>query len=85
MSTRSSIFYHHDPAHRVHLHIYEELLGEHPLDIRLEVEFEHGTINVPWPVGLSQDAVLKLAIEPRENDSVDQGHPFSFRKDERES
>ncbi len=67
MSTRASIFYHHDEARRIRIHIYEELLGESPQDIRLEVEFEHATINVPWPLGLKAEDVLRLAIAPDPN------------------
>jgi len=64
MSTRGSILYHHDEARRIRIHIYEELIGDSPQDIRLEIEFEHAVINVPWPLGLTLDEVQKLAIAP---------------------
>ena len=64
MSTRASILYHHDEERRIHIHIYEELIGDSPQDIRIEIEFEHATINVPWPLGLTEDQVRKLAIQP---------------------
>jgi hypothetical protein len=64
MSTRSSILYHHDPTSRIHIHVYEELISDTSQDIRLEIEFECGTINVPWPKGLLKEDVLKLAIKP---------------------
>ena len=64
MSTRSSILYHYDEERRITIHIYEELIGDSPQDIRLEVEFEGATINVPWPLGLTAEQVRKLAIQP---------------------
>jgi hypothetical protein len=64
MSTRGSILYHRDEKRNVDIHIYEELIGDTPQDIRLEIEFEHAVINVPQPLGLTQDQVRKLAIAP---------------------
>ena len=49
MSTRGSIFYHHDPAAGVTIHVFEECAIGVKDDIRLEVEFPQGVINVPWP------------------------------------
>ena len=63
MSTRSSLLYHYDEQRRTHIHIYEELISDQAQDIRLEIEFEHGTVNVPWPLGLTAEDVLKLAIQ----------------------
>jgi hypothetical protein len=41
MSTRSSILYHRDEQRKLLLHVYEELIGDCPQDIRLEIEFDH--------------------------------------------
>jgi hypothetical protein len=64
MSTRGSILYHRDEERNIEIHIYEELIGDSPQDIRLEIEFDHAVINVPWPLGLTQEQVQKLAIQP---------------------
>jgi hypothetical protein len=64
MSTRGSILYHRDEARNIEIHIYEELAGDSPQDIRLEIEFNHAVINVPWPLGLTLEQVQKLAIKP---------------------
>jgi len=49
MSTRHSIFYHHDETAGVQIHIYTEVASAMKNDIRLEIEFPHGVVNVPWP------------------------------------
>jgi hypothetical protein len=64
MSTRASILYHRDEERKIDIHIYEELIGDSPQDIRLEIEFNHAVINVPWPLGLTLEQVQKLAIKP---------------------
>jgi hypothetical protein len=64
MSTRGSILLHHDEERNIKLHVYEELIGDSPQDIRLEIEFDHAVINVPWPLGLTLVQVQGLAIQP---------------------
>jgi hypothetical protein len=64
MSTRSSILYHRDEERMIDIHVYEELDGDSPQDIRLEIEFDHAVINVPWPLGLTLEQVQGLAIQP---------------------
>jgi hypothetical protein len=49
MSTRHSIFYHNDESTGIKLHIYIEVASEKTNDIRLEIEFPNGVVNVPWP------------------------------------
>jgi len=49
MSTRSSIFLHEDPQAGVTIHIFRECASEAQNDVRLEVEFPQGCVNVPWP------------------------------------
>jgi hypothetical protein len=60
MSTRGSIFYHRDPATEVSIHIYTELASSENNDIRLEIEFPHGAVNIPWP----QDAFVAELLQP---------------------
>lgn len=49
MSTRHSIFYHNNETAGVQIHIYTEVASAKKDDIRLEIEFPHGVVNVPWP------------------------------------
>ena len=62
MSTKSSILFHFDEKARVNIHIYEEALEDPPANVYLEVRTEHAIVTVPWPVGLTNDEVLKLAV-----------------------
>jgi hypothetical protein len=64
MSTRGTILSHRDEERSIDIHIYEELIGDSPQDIRREIEFDHAVINVPWPLGLTMEQVQKLAIKP---------------------
>jgi hypothetical protein len=64
MSTRGSILSHRDEERKIEIHIYEDHIGDSPQDIRLEIEFDHAVINVPWPLGLTLEQVQKLAIKP---------------------
>jgi len=53
MSTRGTILLHYDKETKVEIHLYQELVGDSSQDIRMEIQFEHTEINIPWPVGLS--------------------------------
>ncbi len=66
MSTRSSIFYHKDEDTAVEIHIYTELASSEANDIRLEIEFPHGVVNVPCPL----DALLKELRHASETEHV---------------
>jgi hypothetical protein len=66
MSTHGSILYHCDEEKGIKIHIFDEVEFGCIGDIRLEVETEHATINVPWPKGLTKEQVLKLSIQPGE-------------------
>ncbi len=66
MSTRGGILHHHDEKTGITIYIFDEVAFGCIGDIRLEVETEHATINVPWPKGLTKEQVLKLSIQPGE-------------------
>jgi len=61
MSTRHSIFLHHDPKTEVTIHIFEELALGCRDDIRLEVEFPQGVTNVAWPREALAEEMLQRA------------------------
>jgi hypothetical protein len=67
MSTRSSIFLHHDPETDVKIHIYEECASGFLDDIRLEVEFPHGVTNVAWPREAFAEEMLQRYSAKRVN------------------
>jgi hypothetical protein len=50
MRTRGSIFYHRNEDTGVEIHIFEEVAIGVKNDIRLEIEFPHGVVNVPCPL-----------------------------------
>ena len=62
MSTRCSIFYHHNEETDLTIHIFEELAMGCKNDIRLDVEFSQGTINVPWPREAFRDEMLLESV-----------------------
>lgn len=64
MSTRHSIFFHEDEQAGVKVHIYRECIGLPRDDIRLEIEFPHGVVNVPWPHEAFDVEGLKSTGEP---------------------
>lgn len=65
MSTKASILHHYDEEARVQIHVYEDVLGDFPQNLRLEVRTEHAVIDVPWPVGLTEEETRKLSIVPQ--------------------
>jgi hypothetical protein len=65
MSTRHSIFLHHDPKTDVTIHIFEELAMGCRDDIRLEVEFPQGVTNVAWPREAFAEEMLQRASPKR--------------------
>jgi hypothetical protein len=59
MSTRGSIYYHHDPSTGVTIHIYDELVDvDTPRGLRLEVEHPCGVTNVAWRAGATKTQQL---------------------------
>lgn len=64
MSTRHSIFFNEDEETKVTIHIYRECISLPKNDIRLEVAFEHGVVNVPWPYEAFDAARLQRTSEP---------------------
>jgi hypothetical protein len=65
MSTRGSVFHHHDPKTDITVHIFEECAIGVRNDIRLEAEFPQGVINVAWPRQAFDVEMLERASRKR--------------------
>jgi hypothetical protein len=61
MSTRDSIFYHNDESTGASIHIYTEVASAKKNDVRLEIEFPNGAVNVPWPQEAFVEAMRQRA------------------------
>ena len=65
MSTRASIFCHHDEETGVTIHIFDEVAIGAKDDIRLEIEHPHGVLNVPCPIRELREVMRQIShFEP---------------------